>query len=98
MHEGSYAWEKLYNAVGTLAAGQGTLRQRLRSTYSDHLVRLFKPDHHFPWPSLRARFEAVMADLDDGRVDRLSHPKAKRLSIEIVDIYSRVTRHMEPLE
>lgn len=57
-----YAHEKLQNAVLTLASGNMPLRVRLEDAYVSSLMRV-RPEHDFPWPDVRQRFEDLMHDM-----------------------------------
>ncbi len=96
--DGHYAWEKLHNAVLLLAAGSGSLRDRLEDTYSSGLMRL-RPEHHFPWPDLRQRFEDLMQDMAPGgqfKAALASWPDEdlRRIAEGIVGLYDYITRRM----
>lgn len=95
--DGDYAWEKLYTAVLLLAAGTGTLQERLADAHSSSLTRL-RADHHFPWPDLRQRFEDLMEEIAPagGRADVAlsAWPEVdlKRIAEGVVGLYDAVTR------
>ena len=96
--EGHYAWEKLHVAVLALAAGSGSPRDRLEDAYVSSLIRL-RPEHHFPWPDLRQRFEDLMQDMapeGKSKVALASWPDEdlKRIAEGIVGVYDRVARRM----
>ena len=93
-----YAWEKLHVAVLILAAGTGSLRDRLEDAYTSSLIRL-RPERHFPWPDLRQRFEDLKREMaPDGQftVALAMWPEEdlKRIAEGIVGLYDRVTRRI----
>jgi hypothetical protein len=102
MDDVSCAWEKLHIAVGCLAAGSGTLRERLLDAYMPSLS-LIRPEQEIPWPALRQRFVGLMEDLAPGgdvkaALAGWSEENLRRIAIDLVGIYDHVTRHMEVLE
>ena len=93
---GHYAWEKLHVAVLILAAGTGSLRERLEDAYVSSLIRL-RPEHHFPWPELRQSFEDLKQEMAPGgniQVALSAWPEEdlKRIAEGIVGLYDRVLR------
>lgn len=53
-----YVWEKFHVAVGTLAAGTGSIQERLADAFVGALIRLDEKD--FPTPKSRQRFTELM--------------------------------------
>ena len=95
---GSYAREKLQTAVLILAAGTGTLRERLEDAYVSSLIRL-RPEHHFPWPELRQRFEDLMEELapsGDVKTALASWPEhdLKRIAEGLVGLADGIARRV----
>ncbi len=96
--DGRYAWEKLHVAVLALAAGSGSLRDRLENAYVSSLMRL-RPEHHFPWPDLLEEYEDLkreMAPEGHFKITLASWPEEdlKRIAERIVSLYDRVTRRV----
>lgn len=62
-----YVYEKLYVAASGLAAGTGTLQQRIENTWAAAIMRLKESD--FPEGELRAKFQAVVHKMTDAPAD-----------------------------
>lgn len=89
--DGDYAWEKLHDAVRTLATGTDPLRSRLADAYVSSLMRL-RAEHHFPWRGLRHRFENLMLELaPNGRFDftlrAWSDEDLQRIAGDVVSLF-----------
>jgi hypothetical protein len=88
-----YAWEKLYLAVLALAAGTGSLSERLRNAWMPSLRSLWHPDH-IPDPDLRARFDRLREHFApaEGRmvIETLSVEEQRAVAEEICSIYDAV--------
>lgn len=92
----AYAWEKLYTATTTLAAGEGTLRARLEDAWLSSVSRLFPAD--FPTPELRERFEFLQSEIapPGARVHDVlatwSDANVVRLAELVVSLYDSIAR------
>ncbi len=96
--DGHYAWEKLHFAVLALAAGSGSLRDRLEDAYVSSLERL-RPELHFPWPDLLEECQDLMREVaPEGqfKIALASWPEEdlKRIAERVVSLYDRVTRRV----
>jgi hypothetical protein len=94
-----YTWEKLYVAVGALAAGEGTLRDRLDSAAVSALIRLEPAD--LPTADTQERFAILMQDLSPGGLIRealasWADEDIRRFAMEVVAIYDAVARRFPP--
>ena len=95
--DGSYAWEKLFLAVETLASGTGPLYERLDDAYAYHLG-LLRPDYHFPWPNLETEFLMIVEKfgLHNDR-SSWSEDDMRKTAKRIVSLYNAVTRRLPRL-
>ena len=91
-----YCWERLHLAVIDLAAGVGSVRERVTIAHTTHLMPLIsKP---IPWPIVKARLTSVLEVLntssiaDRSRVNDTDQELACEVAKEIVSIYDQVTR------
>ncbi len=96
--DGHYAWEKTHVAVLMLAAGTQSLRGRLEDAYVFSLIRL-RPEHDFPWPDLRQKFEDLMQEMaPEGNflvaLSAWPDEDLKRIAEGIVGLYDRIARRM----
>ena len=92
----SYAWEKLHIAVLILAAGTGSLRERLEEAYVSSLIRLHSK-YQFPWNDIRRDFDDLMQEIAPARdltvaLSRWSEEDLRRIAEGIVSLYDRVLR------
>jgi hypothetical protein len=96
-----YGWQKLHEAVDTLASGRGTIQQRLRRAYA-HSLMLVRPEEHLP-EELRGEFEAVCHELTKvpptgdeapsaATTGVMTEPEASKIASRIVSWYAGVTR------
>ncbi|WP_158927054.1 hypothetical protein [Acidisphaera sp. S103] len=91
----SYAWEKLYDAVRTLAHGSDPLAVRLRDAYTGALIRLQARD--FPDPDLCERFILLKEEMSpQGRIDvalaSWGEIDLRRIADLILSLYDAVAR------
>jgi hypothetical protein len=92
-----YAWEKLHVAVSILAAGTGTLMERLKDAHVSSLIRLQADD--FSDVDTRNRFTILMDEISpQGRSDvaltLLPEEDLRRLAEGVVSLYDAVARRM----
>lgn len=98
----SYAWEKLYVAVGTLASGTGTIQERLAAAWVHSLIRLghSTPPHYLDGEDL-AEYEAIYEAVTrtpgpEGSINTtcaaMSDEEAGHLAERVVSLYEAVAR------
>ncbi len=96
-----YTWEKLHDAVLTLASGTGSIQERLCDAYVYSLIRLQKQDD-FP-VEMRDDFEVIQKELtavqpfgEEGSVkastNAMTDDKASKIAEKIVSMYDKITR------
>jgi hypothetical protein len=90
-----YAWEKLHVAVSILAAGSGTLMERVKDAHVSSLIRLQADD--FSDADTRNRFTILMDEISpQGRSDvalaMWSEEDLRRLAEGVVSLYDAVAR------
>ena len=96
-----YTWEKLHVAVIDLAAGTGSIQDRLYYAYSGALILLYEQDD-FP-EEMREQFEAIQTELtsvkpsgNEGSIkastDAMTDSKATEIAKKIVSLYDSITR------
>jgi MoaA/NifB/PqqE/SkfB family radical SAM enzyme len=101
----SYAHEKMYVAVSTLA-GPGTQRERLADAYISSVIRLLDKD--IP-EELRERFQILKEKItceeakgDEGTVkatvNAIEDNEVNEMAEEIVSLYDNITRYEKPRE
>lgn len=101
-----YVWEKLYAAVSILASGQGTIQDRLGSSYVHSLIRLMPVKDEIP-EELRADFEELENALtraeaqgDEGTVAAtmkiISTDEASAHAEKILSMFDKVAK-MDPM-
>ena len=89
--------QTLFALTRTLAAGTGTLKERLRPAFTPAVMAL-RPEH-FPWPDLGLRWGEVMEELaPDNRTHVILAQwwdfELAHIAEEIVDIYDQIARRM----
>jgi hypothetical protein len=92
----SYAWEKLYRAVATLATADAPLKERLASAFHLHLIGLAPQD--LADGGLQIDFESLYVNAESGKVLRtewLSEEECQRAAQTILHLFIEVTRTIE---
>jgi len=99
-----YAWEKLYNAVQSLA-GNGALRDRVYDAIlSFHTLQFNKPELPAQVQTGLAKLWAVLDKTDpvgnEGRwrasINAMTESELDEHAHEIVDLYDTICRYQEP--
>ena len=87
-----YSWEKCHFALLTLAAGTGTLRERLASAWWNNLNLL--TGHPIPWPDLAEKFDSIslrlMTEISTTEHPRLTEDELRDHAKEIVVLCDHV--------
>jgi hypothetical protein len=90
----AYTWEKCHLAVSTLAAGTGSLRDRLGDAWWYSLDQLTSSP--IPWDDLQAKLgnieERLTPEISANEVPRMNDDGLRALAKEIVDLFDDVCR------
>jgi hypothetical protein len=92
-----FAYEMVWSAMRTLAAGDGHLSVRLRHAWQYNLESL---SPGLPWPGIQERFKAIGDKLAPrvgglAPVDSMSDDELRVVAHEICALCERMTRHPE---
>jgi hypothetical protein len=92
----SYAWETCHLAVLELAAGTGSLRERVRDAWLYHLLAL--DVNPIPWPDLHQKYSEIRANFVEGAdggqppYEVMKEDDLREFAKTIVSLYDAVAR------